>query len=110
MILYLNNRGEIHAVGSTERTDLTKVELDETAIGFPFCGWSYTRICCYRIEIENGYITMMTPYVPTHMMSALESLESRNAELEAIQLEQDEMILENNFNLLVLQEGIGDIV
>lgn len=38
------------------------------------------------------------------------ALEEENATLKATQAEQDEMILENNFNILVLQEGIADII
>lgn len=107
MILYVDKEKRIMAVNSTERTDLTAVEVDETAEMFPFTGWSDTRICCYRIDYhyeqtvteeqmdeegnaievtvysEYATIDMMTPYVPTHMMSALENLESKNTELEA---------------------------
>lgn len=36
-------------------------------------------------------------------------LEAANAEMQAYQLEQDEMILMNDYNILLLAEGIGDI-
>ena len=38
------------------------------------------------------------------------ALEEENEFLKETQAEQDEMILENNFNILVLMEGIADIV
>ena len=38
------------------------------------------------------------------------ALEAENEALKATQAEQDEMILENNFNILVLMEGIADII
>lgn len=83
MKLYVDDKGCIMAVNSTDRTDLTEIYVDDTAEDFVFKGWSETRICCYRIKVTDGAITMFTPYVPTHMISAIENLESRNAELEA---------------------------
>lgn len=117
MILYLDKEKRIMAVESTERTDLTEVKVDETAEMFPFAGWSDTRICCYRIDYryeqigteeqtdeegniievpvysEYATITMMTPYVPTHMMSALENLEKQNAE-QKMELETQAEVLD----------------
>lgn len=117
MILYLDKEKRIMAVNTTDREDLTAVEFDETAEDFPFTGWSETRICCYRIgyhyeqtgteeqtdeegniiEVpvysEYATIDMMTPYVPTHMMSALENLEKQNAE-QKMELETQAEVLD----------------
>lgn len=84
MKLYVDLHGRIMAINATERTDLAEIEVDENAMDFPFKGWSESRICCYRVNVENGRITMMTPYVPTHMISALENLETKNAQLKSV--------------------------
>lgn len=47
---------------------------------------------------------------PTEEQKRIAELETKLAETEAYQLEQDNMILDNNFEILVLQEGIQDIV
>lgn len=121
MLLYVDNKNRIMAVHSTGRTDLTEVKVDETSDMFPFSGWSDTRICCYKIgyyypqtgtepqEIINeetgetetvevpvyseyAEINMFTPYVPTHMMSALENLEKKSKELREKQEEHTESL------------------
>ena len=84
MKLYTDEQGRIFAVGSTERTDLTEIEVDENSFDFPFKGWSETKICCYRIEVTDGHISMMTPYVPTNVIGALDSLGSENEELKSV--------------------------
>lgn len=134
MLLYVNKRNEIIAVHSTEHTGLTEVKVDEASDMFPFLGWSEARICCYKIgyyyeqvgteeqEIENfetgelekvevpvyseyATINMFTPYIPTHMMSAIEQLEKENAELKATQEENDTELL---YQLCLLQLGITE--
>lgn len=60
MILYVDNRGCIKDVGSSSNSSLRRIEISEE--GNPFEGWSVDRICCYRIEEQEGRIVMMTPY------------------------------------------------
>ena len=105
MKLYVDKNGCIMAVNSTERTDLTEIYVDDTLDDFAFKGWSETRICCYRVEVTDGVITMFTPYVPTHMISALENLEKQNTELRATQEENDADLL---YQICLLQLGITE--
>ena len=62
MILYLNDKSEIHDVNSTEDLSLTPVYVDENNEEFSFKGWSIAKICCYKVAVNEGVITMMTPY------------------------------------------------
>lgn len=69
MIVYVNERDEIHDVGSSTNPDLTPLEiLDGT-----FDGWSDARICCYRVQVdENGHVTMLTPYVDSRLIDFID--------------------------------------
>lgn len=73
-----------------------------------------TRGFCDIMLSEDGtevvsFTAREIPDIPTPEPEPTEE-QKRIAELEAYQLEQDNMILENNFEILVLQEGIQDIV
>lgn len=102
MTIYTDSSGRIMAAGSTDRTDLTAVELDESAIDYPFKGWSDIRICCYRIQAQRGHITMMTPYVPTHMIAVLETQDSKITSAE-------QMITDLDLQSIATEQAITDM-
>ena len=62
MKVYVDSENKIRAVGTTTDTSLTEVFIDETADTFPFKGWSTAKICCYKVTVVDGIVTMMTPY------------------------------------------------
>ena len=69
MKLFVNERGEIRAVNTTDNQNLIELVVDDTAMDFPFYGFPDAKICCYKItwiEKENGTIsiTSMSLYVP----------------------------------------------
>jgi len=105
MKIYIDEDGKIIDVRSTDRTDLTEIELDETAIDYPFSGWSDARICCYRVEVEDGQVIMFTPYVPTNIIPKIEDLEAKNAETRLLQEENDTELL---YQVCLLQLGITE--
>lgn len=74
MKVYVDSENKIRAVGTTTDTSLTEVFIDETANSFPFNGWSVAKICCYRVIVENGVITMMTPYVDSKMLDSIDAV------------------------------------
>ena len=98
MLLYLDDKNRIMTVNSTDRTDLKEIKVDENSEFFNFRGWSDARICCYRINYhypqtgteeqlavsgeimdvpiysDVAEITMMTPYVPSHLLENIENL------------------------------------
>ena len=72
MILYVNDRNEIKDVDTTSDTSLIAVEVnDETN---PFKGWSVAKICCYQVNVSEGQVTMMTPYVDTRIIEHIDQL------------------------------------
>lgn len=72
MVVFVNSKGEIKDVGSTNQVDLIGVVLRDEEN--PFKDWSIAKICCYRIETFDGYVTMMTPYVDTRIIEHIEQL------------------------------------
>lgn len=74
MILYLNDKSEIHDVNSTEDLSLTPVYVDENNELFPFKGMSNEGICCYMVTVSDGEITMWTPYVDSEVVPHIDRL------------------------------------
>lgn len=62
MILYVDSESKVRAVNSTTDTSLTPLYVDENNEQFPFKGWSTAKICCYKVNVADGVVTMMTPY------------------------------------------------
>lgn len=71
MILFVNDKGEIKDIDSTEDKSLTALEITGNN---PFKGWSDARIRCYRVEVEGGEVTMMTPYVSSTLLDHIDYL------------------------------------
>lgn len=77
MTIYINDRNEIHDVGSTTDTTLTPVEVTDGS----FDGMSEALICCYKVNVVDGNVEMRTPYVPS---SILESVQRLGKQVEAV--------------------------
>ena len=72
MIVFVNDKSEIHDVGSTN--DPTLIPLEITDEGNPFAGWSVAKICCYKCAVSNGIVTMFTPYVDSKLIQHIDQL------------------------------------
>lgn len=72
MILYVDTENRIKDVNITSDSSLTPLEIDDT--DNPFIGWSVAKICCYRVQVNNGVVTMMTPYVDSRLLEHIDML------------------------------------
>ena len=72
MILYVNERNEIKDVNQTTDTSLIPLEVNDT--DNPFIGWSVAKICCYKVNVKDGMVTMMTPYVDSRLLEHIDQL------------------------------------
>ena len=72
MYLSVNEYNEVKKVGVDE--NLTVLFVDETREDFPFSGMSEARICCYRINVKDGIIMMMTPYMDSISLDVIDQL------------------------------------
>lgn len=77
MTVYVNDRNEIHDVGSTTDPKLTPIEVTDGSLD----DMSEALICCYRVKVEDGVVVMRTPYVPS---TVLESIDRLGKQTEAI--------------------------
>ena len=78
MIVYVDEQSRIKAVDHSVDESLTPLEIiddDEN----PFKDWSHAKICAYRCTVNEGRVTMMTPYVAS---SALDYIDEVGKELE----------------------------
>ena len=67
MKIYVNAEGVIYDVGeNTTGEELREIEINDN--GNPFSGWSKGKICCYKVAVENGIVTMMTPAVDSRII------------------------------------------
>ena len=71
MILFVNDKGEIRDIDSTEDKSLKELEITGNN---PFEGWSDARIRCYRVEVRDGEVVMMTPYVSSNILDHIDYL------------------------------------
>jgi hypothetical protein len=77
MIVFVNDYGEIHDVNTTTDPKLTPIEVTDGSLD----DMSEALICCYKVKVVDGVVTMRTPYVPS---TVLESIDRLGKQTEAI--------------------------
>lgn len=77
MKVYVDSENKIRAVGTTTDTSLTSLYVDESAESFPFEGWSVAKICCYKVNVSEGIVTMLTPYVDSRLLETIDAMGHR---------------------------------
>ena len=74
MIIFTDERGNIFDVGSTTDPTLIPTEITDGT----FDGWSVAKICCYRCEVVDGNVVMMTPRVDSRLIEHIDQLGRQN--------------------------------
>ena len=70
MIVFVDNENRIKAVNTTNDSSLTALEINDDTN--PFNGWSTAKICCYKVTVQDGFVTMMTPYVDSRLIDSID--------------------------------------
>lgn len=72
MKIYQNDRMEIHDVNTNSKEDpsLTEVEVTDGT----FDTWSEAKICCYKAQVEDGRVVMLTPYVDSRLIEHIDQV------------------------------------
>lgn len=70
MKVYVNERNEIHEVNTCSDPSLIELEVTDGA----FDGWTDAKICCYKVNVKDGNVTMMTPYVDSRLIEHIDQL------------------------------------
>ncbi len=81
MIVFVDDESRIKAVNSTTDESLIPLYINDDPKSNPFIGWSRAKICCYKVAIEDGVVTMMTPWVDSRM---IDSIDQMGKEIDAI--------------------------
>lgn len=71
MVIGINNRNEIKQVKNITDSSLTVIDLDETALDYPFNGWSETKILCYCYESSDKGVSIY-PYIDSNIIEKIE--------------------------------------
>lgn len=74
MILFVDSESKVRAVDTTTDETLTPLYVDESSDTFPFKGWSTAKICCYRVSVSDGVVTMMTPYIDSRNLEMIDNM------------------------------------
>ena len=74
MIIYVNDKWEIHDVGKTDNKSLRSVYVNENSPKFPFKNCSTAKICCYAVAVTNGEITGSWPYVDSRLIPEIDQM------------------------------------
>lgn len=78
MIVFIDDKGRIKDVNTTSDQSLKEVYINDD--NNPFNNWTIAKICCYRVEVnEDGYVTMMTPYVDSRIIEHIDQLGKENS-------------------------------
>lgn len=70
MILYVNEKNEVHDVNTTSDPTLTALEVTDGTFG----GWTTAKICCYKVNVNDGQVNMHTPYVDSRLIEHIDQL------------------------------------
>lgn len=72
MIVFVDSEFKIRAVEKTNDESLTPLYIKDE--DNPFNGWSKAKICCYKVSVQNGIVTMMTPYVDSRLIDQIDMM------------------------------------
>ena len=90
MKVYVDDNNCINAVHTTDDATLTELSINDDAN--PFNGWSTAKICCYRVNVKDGMVTMMTPYVDSRSLDFIDMLGKENDQLKERVVENDVLL------------------
>ena len=92
MYISVNSDNEIKSVGISSDPNLTSIYIkDEES---PFVGWSDAKICCYKVEVVDGIVMMMTPYIDSRLLDHIDQLGLQSNKLSNYILETQEALAE----------------
>lgn len=70
MTIYTDIEGRIKDVNTSSDPTLIPQEITDGT----FDGWTTAKICCYKVTVNDGNVTMMTPYVDSRLIDHIDQL------------------------------------
>lgn len=84
MILYVNGKNEVVDVNATENKNLIPLVVNEDIEeNKSFLSYSIAKMCCYKVEVENGILTSYIPYVNDKLIQHIDRLSTQNMSAQA---------------------------
>lgn len=115
MIVFVNENNEIKDVDITKDATLTALPINDDDMN-PFATWSVAKICCYRVEVQNGAVTMYTPYIDSRIIDHIDQLgtqnETNSSEIVDTQLglvDTFEAMAANTESITMCEEALAEI-
>ena len=72
MKIYVDNDGCIKDVNSTTNPNLIEIKINDK--DNPFADWNELKICCYKVVVDNGVVTSMTPYIDSRLIDMFDKI------------------------------------
>ena len=76
MKVFINENNEIKDVNTTSDKTLTAIEVPAGV----FDNWPVAKICCHKVDLDNGQYAGFTPYVDSRIIEHIERLGAGNEE------------------------------
>ena len=73
MVLYVNSLNEIKDVNTTKDPSLIALQVNDDEAN-PFKDWSIAKICCFKVTVSDGAVTMFTPYIDSRLIEHIDQL------------------------------------
>lgn len=116
MYISVNSKNEIKEVGVTADPNLTALYVDENSEAYPFNGWSKAKICCYKVNVSDGIVTMLVPYVDSRLIDHIDQL-GKETEYNANDIsdnregimESFEASMTNTDDISILRDGLMEV-
>ena len=75
----------------------------------PFKDWHVSRICCYRVNVSEGHVTMMTPYVNSILLDVIDRFGTADAQTAEDIISAEQEITDHDLALLEAEQEITDM-
>lgn len=107
MYVSVNDKNEIKEVGISTNPLLTSLYINDEKN--PFNGWSNAKICCFKVNVKDGIVTMMTPYVDSISLDVIDQL-GKSTEVNAGDISDNRDGLMETFEASMLNtDDIADL-
>lgn len=109
MKIFVDSNNCIKAVGSANDPTLKELYIIDDEQN-PFKDMPKLQICCYKVNVESGRVTMFTPYVPS---SEIPQIRKTGEAIEALEpyVATDSLNAgDTETQFLDVPEGVGNIL
>ena len=108
MLVYTDSNGCIKDVGTTSDDSLIPVEILDDEEN-PFKDWHVSRICCYRVNVVEGHVVMMTPYINSVLLDVIDRFGTADIQTAEDIISAEQEITDHDLALIEAEQEITDM-